>query len=84
MEVSDQLHAPALYPQGSYPFTHWMGGWACPSAGLDVVSKRKIPSPRRDSKPLIIQPVTQRYTTELTRLLNSSLVSAINEHRVQG
>jgi hypothetical protein len=38
-------------------------------AGLDAVVKRKISSPYRDSKPLIIQPVCQRYTTELTRLI---------------
>jgi hypothetical protein len=31
-------------------------------AGLDAVVKRKIPSPCRDFKPPIIQPVAQRYT----------------------
>jgi hypothetical protein len=40
-----------------------------PRAGLDAVAKRKILSPCRDSNPPIIQPVVQRYTTELSRLL---------------
>jgi hypothetical protein len=31
--------------------THWIGGWVGPRADLDAVSKRKIPSPRRDSNP---------------------------------
>jgi hypothetical protein len=39
-----------------------------PRAGLDVVVKRKIPRPCRDSNPPIIQLVAQRYTTELSRL----------------
>jgi hypothetical protein len=35
-----------------------------PRAVLDAVVKRKIPSPRRESKPRtpIVQPVAQRYT----------------------
>jgi hypothetical protein len=35
-----------------------------PRANLDMMSKRKIPSPRSDSIPdhLIIQPVAIRYT----------------------
>jgi hypothetical protein len=31
------------------PDTHWIGGWVGPRAGLDAVTKRNIPSPRRDS-----------------------------------
>jgi hypothetical protein len=40
-------------------------------AVLDAVVKRKIPSPRRESNPRtpIVQPIAQRYTTELSRLL---------------
>jgi len=38
-----------------------------PSAGLDAVVKRKIPSPSRDSNPRSSSP--QRYTTELSWLL---------------
>jgi hypothetical protein len=41
-----------------------------PRAVLDAVVERKIPSPRRESKPrtLIVQPIAQRYTTELSQL----------------
>jgi hypothetical protein len=41
-----------------------MGGWVGPRAGLDMVSKRKIPSPRSESNPNhpIVQPVASRYT----------------------
>jgi hypothetical protein len=40
-----------------------MGGWVGPIAVLDVVVKRKIPSPRRESNPRtpIVQPVANRY-----------------------
>jgi len=34
-----------LYPQGKSPGTHWIGGWVDPRAALNVVVKRKIPSP---------------------------------------
>jgi hypothetical protein len=46
-----------------------------PRAVLDAVVKRKIPSPRRESKPRtpIVQPVAQR--TELSRLLDESAPS---------
>jgi hypothetical protein len=50
------------------PSTHWIGDWVGSRAGLGTVVKRKIPSPCRDSNPPIIEPVAQRYTTELTRL----------------
>jgi hypothetical protein len=38
-------------PMERAPCTHWIGGWVGPRAGLDTVSKRKIPNPRRDSNP---------------------------------
>jgi hypothetical protein len=39
--------------------THWIGGWVGSGAVLDMVVKRKILSPRRESKPRtpIVQPV---------------------------
>jgi hypothetical protein len=40
------------------PYTHWIGGWVCPRAGLDDVQKRKfltLPG-------LELQPVSSRYT----------------------
>jgi hypothetical protein len=44
--------------------THWIGGWVGPRAFLEVIVKRKIPSPCRESNPRtpIVQPVDQRYT----------------------
>jgi hypothetical protein len=46
------------------PGTHWIGGCVGPRAVLDMVVKRKIPSPRRESNPRtpIVQSVGQRYT----------------------
>jgi hypothetical protein len=51
-------------PRERAPGTHWIGGWVGPRTVLDAVMKRKIPSPRRESKPRtpIVQPVAQRYT----------------------
>jgi hypothetical protein len=40
-----------LYPEERAPDTHSIGDWVGSRAGLDVVVKRKIPSPRRDSDP---------------------------------
>jgi hypothetical protein len=65
MEVSGHLHAPAASPPGKEPLAHMLGGWVGSRAGLDVVVKRKIPSPPpRKSNPRtpIVQPVAQRYT----------------------
>jgi hypothetical protein len=51
-------------PRERAPGTHWIGIWVGPRAVLDVVVKRKIPSPRRESNPRtpIVQPLPQRYT----------------------
>jgi hypothetical protein len=60
MEVTGQFHAPAALPQEKslwYPLDRRLGG---PRAVLDAVVKRKIPSPRRESNP-IVQPLAQRY-----------------------
>jgi len=56
-------------PGEKSPSTHWIGGSVGPTAGLDAVEKRKIPSIRRQSNPRapIVQPITSRYT-ELPRL----------------
>jgi len=42
-----------LYPQGREraPSTYYIGGWVGPEAGLDMVVKRKSPSPSQDSNP---------------------------------
>jgi hypothetical protein len=65
MEVSGQLDAPAtLPPQERAPRTLWIGGLVGTRAGVDTVSKRKTPSPRRKANPdhPIVQPVPSRYT----------------------
>jgi hypothetical protein len=64
MEVSGQLDAPARFTlREGVPLTHWIGGWVGLSAGLDVVLKRKIRSPRRESNPNhpIVQPLATLY-----------------------
>jgi hypothetical protein len=48
-------------PREGAPGTHSVGGWVGPRDGLDMVSKRKIPSPAGNRTP-IIQPVASRYT----------------------
>jgi len=51
MKVSGQLHTPAALPQGKspwYPLDRRLGG---PRTGLDVVVRRKIPSPYTDTNP---------------------------------
>jgi hypothetical protein len=41
--VSGQLHASDALPQGKeFPGSHWIGGWVCPTAGLDDVENRKF------------------------------------------
>jgi hypothetical protein len=57
-----------FYPKEKHPSTHWIGGWVRSRAGLDTVVSRKILSPAGTQTP-IIQPVAQRYTTELSQLL---------------
>jgi hypothetical protein len=44
------------------PNTHWIGGWADSRAGLDLVSKEIIRSPRRELNPdhPLVQPVVSR------------------------
>jgi len=38
-------------PRERAPGTHWIGGWVGPSASLDAMEKRKIPSPCWESNP---------------------------------
>jgi hypothetical protein len=51
-------------PRKRAPGTQWIGGWVGPRAGLDTVSKRKIPSPCWELDPdhPIVQPIVSRYT----------------------
>jgi hypothetical protein len=63
MEVSGQLHAPAaLHSEKETPVPIGQeAGWA--PEPVWTVSKRKIPSPRRESNPgdPIVQPIASRY-----------------------
>jgi hypothetical protein len=53
------LRSGRFIPRERAPGTHWIGSWMGPSAVLDTVVKRKIPSPCRESYPRtpIVQPV---------------------------
>jgi hypothetical protein len=64
MEVSGQLHAPALPPRKRPAATYWIGGWGSPRADLDAVEKRKISFPCRESNSNFsaIQLAARRYT----------------------
>jgi len=41
------------------PHINWIGGWVGPRTGLDMVLKKKIPSPHQESNPdhPVIQPI---------------------------
>jgi hypothetical protein len=61
-----------LYPQGKSPFytlDRWLGG---PQSWSGRGGEEKNSQPPPALEPSIIQPVAQRYTTELSRLLNGS------------
>jgi hypothetical protein len=62
-------------PRERAPGTRLIGGSVGPSAGLDAVVKRKIPSPRRESNPRtpIVQPVAQCYTDWAIAALHHSV-----------
>jgi hypothetical protein len=51
-----------LYPRGKNPFTHWIGSWVGPRAGLDEVQNKKfLTLPEHEPLP-VVQPVASRYT----------------------
>jgi hypothetical protein len=50
-------------PAQRAPGTHWIGGWVCPRAGLDDMTKKKIlPHQDSNSKRSVVQPVVSRYS----------------------
>jgi hypothetical protein len=69
MEVSGQLHTPPLYPQGKspwYPLERRLGGpHSWPGRGGEEKNSKPLPG----FEPLVIQPVAQSYTTELSWIL---------------
>jgi hypothetical protein len=71
MEVSGQLHVPASSPW--YPFDRRMDG---PQSLSGLTGEEKNSQPLPGLEPPIIQPVAQRYTTELSWLL-MNLISHI-------
>jgi hypothetical protein len=70
MEVSGQLHAPADLPPGKCPCNPLDMRLGGPQSRSGRGGEEKNPSPRRESNPrnTSIEPVAQRYTTELPRL----------------
>jgi hypothetical protein len=80
MEVSGQLHAPADLPQGKsawYPLDRRMSG---PQSRSGCGGEEKNSQPLSAHEPPIIQPVDQRHTTELSRLL-ISVVKYLKERK---
>jgi hypothetical protein len=68
-------------PGGRTPCTHWTEGWVGPRNGLDTVSKRKIPSPRRDSKadhPIVQARSQSLYRVTIPDILKLSVEVEIN------
>jgi hypothetical protein len=47
--MGGQIHSPATSLPGENPSTLWIGGWMCPRACPDVLEKRKISFPYRNS-----------------------------------
>jgi hypothetical protein len=69
MEASGQLYAPAALPHGKSPWyalDRRLGGPQSRS-GRGVEEENSQPLPGLE--PLIIQPVAQRYTTEVSRIV---------------
>jgi len=69
MEVSGQLHAPSALPQGKspwYPLEGMLGG---PQNRSGRGGEEKNSQPLLGLEPPNIQPVAERYTTEVSRLL---------------
>jgi hypothetical protein len=70
MEVSGQIHAPAAFPQGKssrFPLDRRLGG---PQSRAGRGGEEKKSQPLPGFEPPIIQPVAQRFTTELYLLIS--------------
>jgi hypothetical protein len=73
-----QLHAPDALSPRKAPCTHWIESCVGPRAGLDMVSKRKIPSPAWNRTP-IVQTVANRYTDWAIRKGEGKFVPVLNQ-----
>jgi hypothetical protein len=76
--VSCQLHGPAALSKGKsrrYPLDRRLGG---PQSRSGRDGEEKNSQPLSGLKPLIIQPVAQRYSTELSKLLNRTNITDWN------
>jgi hypothetical protein len=66
----------ALHPgrstTGKQPDTDWIKGWVSPRARLDILEKRKISFPWRDSNPGRSSPYLVAIRTKLYRLNNNN------------
>jgi hypothetical protein len=56
-------------PRERASVTHWIGGWVGFRTGPDTVAKKKYSQPLPRPETPIIQPIAQRYTTELVSLI---------------
>jgi hypothetical protein len=56
-------------PRERAPHTHWIGGWVGPQSQPGCSGEEKNSQSLPGLKPLIIQPIAQLYTTELSWLL---------------
>jgi hypothetical protein len=70
MKVSGQLHVPAALPPGKEPPKYALdGSLGVPQSRCGGGGEEKNSHLLPGLEPPIIQPVAQRYTTELARLL---------------
>jgi hypothetical protein len=69
MEVSDWLHTPAALPPGKNPWYLPDRRLCGPQSLFGNSGVKKISQLLPELEPLIIQPVVQRYTTELSWLI---------------
>jgi hypothetical protein len=72
MEVSGQLHFPALLPQEKGPWYPWDRRVGEPQSLSGRGDVKKNSQPQSGLEPPIIQPVSQRYTTELPQQIITS------------
>jgi hypothetical protein len=68
MEVWSASRPGRFTPREIAPGKHRIGGWGGPQSRSGRSGEEKIPEPLPGLEPLIIQFVSQPYTTELSRL----------------